>query len=116
LNGNFLFLLAAKARAEQNGQDLTDEWVKNSVIKSQKKKEDEDRNNKIIATMHAMLKTQEEEDRAKRELQKQNQRKYQEDLDQQVNALRQRSIDTLKSKCCLHFVFIGKKLFNLVVF
>jgi hypothetical protein len=30
-----------------NGQSLTDEWVKNSEYKERRRKEDEDRNNKV---------------------------------------------------------------------
>lgn len=93
-----LFLLAAKQRAEQNGQTLTQEWIKNTNIQLQKKKEDDDRNNQIIATMHKMIKSQEEEDLKKREAQRASHRHYQEELDEQVNELRQRSMNSLKSK------------------
>ena len=48
--------------------------------------------------MHQMLRDQEEEDRRAREQQRAAQRRYQEELDAQVRALRQRSIDSLQSK------------------
>lgn len=38
---------AAHARMASNGQSLTDEWVKNSEYKERRRKEDEDRNNKV---------------------------------------------------------------------
>ncbi len=39
--------IGAKRRAEQNGQDLTDEWVRNTEYRAKKKLEDEERNNRV---------------------------------------------------------------------
>jgi hypothetical protein len=41
---------AAKHRAETNGQNLTDEWLRNAEIKRKKKLEDEERNSRVRLT------------------------------------------------------------------
>jgi len=40
-------LTAASARNASNGQSLTDEWVKNTTYKENKKREDDERNAKV---------------------------------------------------------------------
>ncbi len=62
-----------------------------------KKREDDERNAKIIATMHQMIRDQEEEDLRNREKKHEAAMRYQRELDAQLNDLRQRSISTLKS-------------------
>lgn len=95
----------AKRRAAANGQSLNEEWEKNTLLRAQKKLEDEERNNRIIQTMHDMIRKQEREDIEKRERQRQAALKYQHELDVQVNALRQRSIDSLQSKSLYKNIF-----------
>ena len=95
------YVLAARHRAEANGQNLTEEWERNAELKRRKKEQDELRNASIQRTMAEMLKQQEEAERERRERQREAQRKYQLALDEQVNQLRQRSFDNLTSKCNL---------------
>jgi hypothetical protein len=45
--GCLLSSSAAKHRAETNGQNLTDEWLRNAEIKRKKKLEDEERNARV---------------------------------------------------------------------
>eukprot|EP01034_Spumella_vulgaris_P026649 gene26649-33258_t len=99
---------AAHLRSKSNGDELTDEWVKNTRIKEQKKREDDERNNKILQQMHALLKRQELEDIAKKERQRQAALKYQHDLDHQLNTLRQKSKDALQ-RFIEHFGNLLKK-------
>jgi Skp family chaperone for outer membrane proteins len=51
--------------------------------------------------MKQMIRDQETEDIQKREQQRAAQRRYQQELDSQLNELRQRSIDSLQSKLSL---------------
>ena len=44
---HLLLLPAAAARNASNGQSLTDEWVKNTTYKENKKREDDERNAKV---------------------------------------------------------------------
>mmetsp|Transcript_2371 Transcript_2371/g.3728 ORF Transcript_2371/g.3728 Transcript_2371/m.3728 type:complete len:557 (-) Transcript_2371:102-1772(-) len=86
---------ANAARMKSNGQSLEDEWVKNTEFKARKKQEEEDRNNKILATMRQMLADQEQEDIAKRQADVAAHKKYQMDLDEQLRELRTRSFNSL---------------------
>jgi Skp family chaperone for outer membrane proteins len=61
--------------------------------------------------MKQMIRDQETEDIQKREQQRAAQRRYQQELDSQLNELRQRSIDSLQSKLRLCI-----KLFLLFLF
>lgn len=90
----------------QNGADMTVEWLRHSEWKVNKKKEDEERNSKIMNTMRKMLADQEAEDRAKRKAQVEAAARYQRELDQQLADLRQRSFDSLSSKNLRRAYFI----------
>lgn len=101
---------AAKARALSNGDSLNEEWIKNTEYKMKKKREDDERNAKIIATMHQMIRNQEIEDRQNREKKHQAAMRYQQELDSQLNDLRQRSFDTLKKTMNEDEIKYNKKL------
>lgn len=99
-----------KQRLVANGQSLEEEWQKNTAFQLKKKQEDEERNNRILATMRKMLQDQEQEDIQKREAKRLAALRYQQELDHQLSELRQRSIDTLQSKCfftCTFFLAIA---------
>jgi len=86
----------ARNRANANGQSLTEEWILNSTLNAQKKKEDEDRNTRILQTMQQLLQDQEKQENERREKQRLAQLEYQRALDMQVKELRQRSFDSLQ--------------------
>lgn len=86
----------AKQRAESNAHGLSDEWERNKIIKEKKKKDDEERNRKILQTMKEMLDRQEREDIEKRVRKRKENLKYQQDLDQQLAEVRQRSVNSLQ--------------------
>ena len=60
----------------------------------------------ILATMRKMLEDQEAEDRRNREKRHAAAMRYQQDLDSQVTAMRQKSFDSLMSKLVHYFYFI----------
>mmetsp|Transcript_13745 Transcript_13745/g.30307 ORF Transcript_13745/g.30307 Transcript_13745/m.30307 type:complete len:534 (-) Transcript_13745:226-1827(-) len=86
---------AAAARLTSNGQSLEMEWQKNTLYKARKKKEEEESNNKILQTMRTMLKTQEVEDVQKRQAKVDAGKRYQHELDAQLQELRTRSFNSL---------------------
>lgn len=49
------FYPAAAARNASNGQSLTDEWVKNTTYKENKKREDDERNAKVCICFVVVL-------------------------------------------------------------
>uniref|UniRef100_A0A7S3GV59 Trichohyalin-plectin-homology domain-containing protein n=1 Tax=Spumella elongata TaxID=89044 RepID=A0A7S3GV59_9STRA len=86
---------AAAARNASNGQSLTDEWVKNTTYKENKKREDDERNAQILGTMRKMLSDQEKEDQHKRQMKMEAGKRYQQELDAQLKELRDRSFASL---------------------
>jgi len=86
---------AAKARVRANGLTLEVENQKFNEYKMKTKKELEDHNNKILATMREMLITQEKEDIAKRQAKVEAGMRYQRELDEQLRQLRLRSFNAL---------------------
>lgn len=64
--------------------------------------------------MHQMIRDQEAEDRRNREKKHEAAMRYQHELDSQLSDLRQRSIDTLKSKFTANYIGFSVTFFFFV--